>query len=365
MVRTLSAAAGVDAGFETEGAMASYVSTSSVGTPVDERHQFFQDLIRHFEALPWVTAATVSENAPLSPHADVDIGVQGRPEPLSAQRSKVMIGYFEALDLSIAEGRTFQPGDTVGAEPVAVVSPALARAAFGDVDVIGRELVVPGNPGESPVPVRIVGVTGEARVESLLGAPESILYLPLEQHYSAPGNAVVLRTRPGPAASVAAIEQELRAVDPRIAIVNIQPYSDVVDGTVYVERMNAELFSIVGILAAVLAAAGIFAMVSLSVGRRAPELAVRRALGAEGGNIVRLVTGRVFRAVAVGLMVGLAACLWVTPILEGLLYEVEPLDPAAFLVGVALLMLATLLATWRPALRAIRVDPAEALRADG
>ena len=224
MVRTLSVATGTEAGFATEGAVATYVSTSSVGTPVDERHRFFEDLVAHFQDLPWVSSATVSENAPLSPHADVDVQVPGRTEPVPAQRSKVMAGFFEALGMEIDAGRTFEPGDTVGADAVAILSPAMALAAFGTVDAVGRQLVIPGSPDEEAVPVRVVGVTAEARVESLLGPSEAVVYLPLRQHYSAPGNAVVIRTRPGVSATAADIERELRAVDPRIAIVNIQPY---------------------------------------------------------------------------------------------------------------------------------------------
>lgn len=363
MVRTLSAAAGTDAGFETEGAVATYVSTSSVGTPVAERHRFFEDLIAHFEELPWVSGVAVSENAPLSPHADVEVRIPGRAEPLAARRSKVMGRYFSALGLEITAGRAFEAGDTLGAEAVAVLSPALARSAYGTADAVGRELVVPGNPGESPVSVRVVGVTGEARVESLLGPAEAVVYLPLKQHYSAPGNAVVIRTRPGPSSSVAAIERELRTRDPRIAIVNIQPYSDVVEGTVYVERMNAELFSIVAGVAALLAGAGIFAIVSLTVGRRARELAVRRALGADARNIVGLTTGRVAWASGVGLASGILAALWVAPLLGNLLYQVEPLDPVAFGAGAIVVGAATLLAVIGPARKALAVDPAESLRA--
>jgi putative ABC transport system permease protein len=160
------------------------------------------------------------------------------------------------------------------------------------------------------------------------------------------------------------IEQELRRVDSRIAIVNILPYADVVRGFLYTQRMNAELFGVIALLGLILSAAGIFGVVALAVARRRREIGIRVAMGADRRSTVRLVLTTVFGPLTVGLLLGLAGALVATRLVEGLLWGVTPTDPVALISGAAVLLLSVGLALYVPVARALRVDPVASLRAE-
>jgi len=208
----------------------------------------------------------------------------------------------------------------------------------------------------------VVGVVRNARQTSFLEEPEPVAYFSLPQGPYAPGNAFLLSVAGDPAAAVSKMEEELHAVDPRLAIVNILPYSAVLGGFLYTQRMNAELFSVIAVLGLILTAAGIFGVVSLAVEQRRKEIGIRLAIGADRPAITSLVMGRVSVAVALGLSAGLVGVLVATRLVEALLWGVAPTDPVAIGVGVSVLLVAVALAVTLPIHRALTVDPAESLR---
>jgi len=209
-----------------------------------------------------------------------------------------------------------------------------------------------------------VGVVRNARQTSFLDEPEPVAYFSLPQHYSAPGNAFLLKVSGRPAASVDRMEQEIHAVDPRIAIVNILPYSDVVAGFLYTQRMNAELFSVIAALGLVLAAAGVFGVVALAVAHRQREIGIRMAIGAGRTSIIRLVLTAVSGPVGLGLAIGLAGALLASRLVDSLTWGVAPADPVSLAAGVAVLLGAVALAVAFPVLRATHVDPVGSLRTE-
>jgi predicted permease len=364
VLRTLGSTSGVDAGFETDQTLASYVTTSSIGTPIDERHQFFENLMRRFEALSWVEAATVAEQAPLSGHPTGQLLPPTGADPLNVTVARVWPGYFEVLERDLVQGRAFVATDTVGAPTAIIVNETLATRIETDGDVVGQTLRWPGGGDEPDRTVEVVGVVRDAKLVTLLDDPGPVVYFALTQEYSRPGNALLLKVRGEPAAAVETMQAELRAVDTRIAIVNILPYRDVVRGFLYTQRMNAELFTAIAGLGLLLAAAGVFAVVALAVAGRRREIGIRMAIGADRLSVARAVLGPTGGSVLIGLVVGLAGAFVATRWVGSLLWGVAPADPVALAIGVGVLLVAIALAIQIPLRRAMRIDPAGCLRAE-
>jgi len=364
VLRTLDAARRVDPGFNVERTLASYVSTSSMGVPVSERHRFFEELIGRFEALPWVVEATVAENAPLSPHPTQELRVEGATDPVRATVARVWPGYFDVMGMEIESGRAILRTDSVASTGIVVVNQSLARAMDPVGDVVGRLLWWPGADGEPDRGYEVVGVVANARQTSFLDAPEPVAYFSLPQHYSAPGNAFLVKVTGDPATAVDLVERELRAVDRRIAIVNILPYAQVVRGFLYTQRMNAELFGVIAVLGLILAAAGVFGIVTLAVARGRREIGIRVALGASRPSVVGLVVSTVSGPLTLGLALGLLGALVATRWVESLLWGVAPTDPVALGTGAAVLLAVLALAIVLPVHRALSYDPVASLRAE-
>jgi ABC-type lipoprotein release transport system permease subunit len=210
----------------------------------------------------------------------------------------------------------------------------------------------------------IVGVVGPTKVRDFLAEPEPAVYLPYRQHTYPTGSALLLATNIDPAAAVPLMERWLRDFEPHTAIINVLPYSEVVRGSLYAQRMNAEMFAAMAVLGLILASVGIFSVVTLAVSRRTREIGVRKAIGARRGHINALVVRQALVPVVAGLGVGLGASFAAGGLIRSLLVGVGPSDPATMAAGSGLLLVTALLAAYLPARRAGRVDPIEALRAD-
>jgi predicted permease len=364
VLRTLETTSRVDPGFDVRQTLASYVSTSSMGVPVSERHQFFEELIRRLNDLPWVVAATVAEYAPLSGHPSGELLARDGSDPLRATVARVWPGYMEILGMELLRGRALLDTDTVDATGVVVVNETMATRMAADGDVLGRTLWWPGDGDTPDQGFEVVGVVRDARQVILLDEPGPVVYFSLRQLYSRPGNALLLKVQGDPAAAVDLLERELHAVDTRLAIVNILPYREVVRGSLYTQRMNAELFTVIALLGLLLATTGVFAVVSLAVAGRRRELGIRLAVGAGGMAIAKSVLGPVGRSVLLGLVVGLAGAFGATRLVGSLLWGVAPADPLALGVGVGVLLAAVVLSVGVPLRRALRTDPIASLRTE-
>ena len=364
VLRTLESAREMDPGFDTQRTLASYVSTSSMGVPVSDRHRFFEELIRRFEELPWVEAATVAENAPLSGHPTQRLLPQDGTDPVSATVARVWPGYLDVMGMDVLQGRAFLVTDTVDENGVVIVNQTLAKRLSTDANAVGQTLVWPGSDEQPDRGFEVVGVVRDASQEALLDAPGPVAYFSLPQLYSRPGNALLLRVRADPGAAVEMMRRELRAVDTRLAIVNILPYKDVVRGALYTQRMNAELFTAIAVLGLLLSMAGIFAVLTLAIAGRRREIGIRAAVGADPVWITRSVLGPIGASALVGLGIGLAGAVGATRLVGSLLWGVAPADPLALGFGVGVLLLAVAVAAWVPLRRALAIDPATALRAE-
>jgi predicted permease len=361
VLRTLVAAGDVDPGFAYNRLVVTHISTSSTTLEVAERDRFFRELAERLGEEPWARAATVADYPLLSPHRSAELRLDGQSDPVELTYSKVIPGFFAALDIEVLQGRAFVAGDTAGAPDVAVVNERLARRFFSGEEPVGRRLWWPGSAGTERA-FEIVGVVRDTKTQDFLSDTEPTVYFSYPQHDYPTGSALLVSTAGRPEPVLPLLYQWLRDFEPHLAIVNVVTYKDVVRGFLYTQRMNAEMFAALAFLGLALAAVGIFSVMSLSVSRRTREIGIRMSIGAQRGDIGRLMIGRALVPVALGLAVGLAASLALTELVRSLLYGVEPIDPLTLVVGTAVFVAAALSAVYLPARRAAAVDPMTAVR---
>jgi len=362
LLRTLGAVNDLDPGFDYERMVASYVSTSSTSVEVEGRERFFRELAERLAEEPWVRGAAIADAAILSPHSRAALRLEGEPDPVRRTISRVNPGFFETLGIGVVQGRSFLATDLADAPGVAVVNETFADRFFDGGRALDRRIVWPGQGDAEDRSFEVVGVARDAKSRDFIAEPEPVVYFSYPQHSYPSGSALMVATTGDPAAAIERLYAWLREFEPHIAIVNALPYPEVVRGFTYVQRMNAELFTVLAALGLGLAAIGIFSVMSLSVSRRSREIGIRMAIGAERGDIGRLVVGRALGPVALGVALGLTASFGLTRLVRGLLHGVEPTDPLTLAAGSLVLITAALTASYLPARRAATVDPVIALR---
>jgi predicted permease len=367
VLRTLGSVRDVDPGFTYDRLIASHISTSSTTLQPEERGGFFKEISERLAEEPWVRDVVVAQNALLSAQGAARLRLPDQDEPVQLAIARVIPGFFTPLEIEILSGRGFAVGDTTGAPDVAIVNESLASRFFPGEEAVGRRLWLPtGNARDAGEErsFEIVGVVGDFRARGFLTEPEPTVFFSFPQFAWSTGSALHVSTTGDAAASVPTLQRWLREYEPHLAIVNVLPYTEVVEGFLYTQRMNAELFSALAVVGLVLAAVGIFSVLSLSVSRRTREIGIRMAIGAERASIGRLMIGRALIPVGLGLVLGLAAAFAVTGLVRSLLYGVEPTDAVTPVTGTAVLLLAAVLAAYLPARRAARVEPMQALRVE-
>jgi predicted permease len=321
---------------------------------------FAHTTVDRLDALPGVTAAAVSTGMPLAGGLHGLITVVGRPRSRDAQQGNVTAvtpGYFRALEIPLRRGRLFRSADRGGAQQV-VVNEALARTIFPGQDPIGQRISFGIYATDTGT---IVGVVGDTRGRSLVATPPPIVYESLadDQQYFV---NVIVHTAGDPAALVAPLRATLRDIDPDLPVDNLQTMRGIMAESITAQRLYAALLGVFSTLALLMAAAGLYALVSYAVVRRTHELGIRLALGAVPRDVLRLVVGRGARLALVGILLGVGGALAATRVLRSFLFEITPSDPVVF-VGVALgLAVVALAASWLPARRATRIDPVAVLR---
>jgi hypothetical protein len=282
-------------------------------------------------------------------------------------------GWFEAMGTPLHSGRDFNAGDRLGNRPVAIVNEAFVRQYLPGEQPIGQRVRLGFDPlGFDPeiglgqrTRFEIVGVVGDTVYTSPREGMQATIYVPIAQRNPSEFWDTVLLTinaAPGQRAAVARdVAAALTRVDPTVAF-TFETFDRLVEATVTQERLIAMLSAFFGGLALLLAAVGLYGIVSHAVRARQAEIGMRIALGAAPSSIVRLVLQRVGVLIAAGLTVGVAGSLWAARFVEALLFQLEARDPSTFAGGAAVLVAVGLLAAWMPARRAARLDPATVLR---
>jgi putative ABC transport system permease protein len=367
LVRTFVELVREDPGFRSEQIVSTGVTLRTASYPegTDVR-RFYGDLLPRLEALPGVTAVTAVDVLPLSSGGSVlSFDVVGRErirEDVSQDMLArvVMPNYFHTMGIPLLQGRAFGTEDRFEAPSAILVNQAAAERYFPAIDPVGERISLGGEEEYT-----VVGVVGSVRQRGMGEAPLPEMYFPLDQV----GNAgrsmqIVMRVRGTPESVFATARNEIRQLDPTIPIESFRTGDQLISGAVAAPRFYASLLALFAVTALLLAAVGIFGVISFSVSRRTREIGVRMALGADAGRVTALVVRGALVLAGLGLVIGGAVALVGTRLLSGLLYGVGAFDPLSFLAAGSLLMAIALLAAYLPARRASRVDPMVALRAE-
>jgi len=356
------------------------------GRSLDDAYlrSFFEQVIERVEALPGVEAAGVSSHRPLGGGGmSRHFAIEGAPPPRSLAEVPTVSARQEsarslwALGVTLVKGRLFREQDDESAPRVAIVNHALARRFFPGADPIGRQILLEAPeavlaadqlpPGGRWMRWTIIGVVGDVRYADLSGPPEAVAYVPYRQRTKqmpwAPSYLIV-RTRAEVSTLVPAIRRQVAAVDADQAVGGVMSLDELKWAALGPARVNAGVMGVFATAALLLAVLGVYGVISYSVKLRRREIGIRMALGARGADVVRLVVRQGLRLAAFGVGLGVAAGLALGRSVAGLLFGVQPADPATLAAVVSVLGATALGASYLPARRAARVDPATALRQD-
>jgi putative ABC transport system permease protein len=270
-------------------------------------------------------------------------------------------GYFQTLGISLMRGRNFSAQDRRDTPAVLIVNESMARQVWPNQDPIGKRLMLDYNRGKYAY--EVIGVTRDIRYYGLRSVPQPEVFIPHAQNPYLPMNLVVRTTTP-PAQLINAIKAEVRALDPTQPVHNVVTMEQLLGRSLAPERFSMSLLSLLAALAMVLAATGIYGVMSYLVTQRVPEIGVRMALGATARDVLQLVLGQGLRLLVAGLALGLLTALLVMRWLARLLFDVSATDPLTFVTISMLLTTVAIVACWLPARRATKVDPLIALRHD-
>jgi len=370
LLRSMSRLLAVSPGFDPEGLVTLQVQTGGPRFQTDSATWAFFERVREtVRAVPGVAAVGLTSQLPLSGDFDASgIHIEAKPLPNpedapSAFRFGVSPGYLETMRIPVIRGRSLEETDHGGAPAVALVNQALARRAWPGEDPIGHRIRV-GGPTSGPWRT-VVGVVGDVTHLSLAADRPATVYLPETQwRWADFAMSLVVRTRGEPAAMIPALRRAIRALDPDQPIVRVAPMLQVVAQSAAQRRFTLVLFEAFGVLAVVLAAAGLYGVLAGAVNERRREIGVRAALGASRGAIVALVVRQGMGLVAVGTILGVGAAALLTRALQDLLFDVPRFDPLTYLGVVGVMGLVAGASCWVPARRAAGVDPATAVRGE-
>jgi predicted permease len=351
----------VQPGFDAANVLTTRVAPAdrSRRPPADHRRQL-QAIVDRVATLPGVTnAAYIVGGLPLT--GSMSVTVVGRPgvdEPVGDVSVRhVTDDYHATMRIPLRSGRRFADTDREGSPRVAVVSESLARLSFPSEPAVGRELLIDNQAWS------IVGVVGDVHQTSLESDPLPEVYLPLAQTTGGAGELVV-RTSVTASGLLGAVEAAVAAELPAVPLRNVQTMEQLVGRQLAQRRLNMLLLSLFGVLGVVIAAVGLYGVLAFAVAQRTREMGVRMALGASRGAVVSLVLNRAAAWVLMGLVLGLGGAWALRSVASAFLFGLEATDGRAFLAALAVLMTAAGVASVMPAVRAARVDPMAALRAD-
>ena len=378
LVRTFRKLGEVDPGFATHNVLTMTMSISGsrfqTTAPVAQLVREGRDRLL---AVPGVLDAGASNCLPLEGGFGMTFDILGRPKgnaPFTGGAGfySISSGYFSSLDIPLLRGRVFTERDNAAAPGVVVINDAMARQYWPKGDPLKERIQI--GPGAGPAfaepPRQVIGIVGNTRNDHIDQDPGPMMYIPLAQMpdgETALNSRVaplwwIVRTHANPYAVLAPLESALRQASGGLAVAHVRTMDEVEARSIARQRFNMVLLTIFGLSGLLMAAIGVYGVMSYSVQQRTQEMGVRMALGAQASHLRNLVIGQGMMLALLGVAVGLGGALWLTRFLASFLFGVKVWDPLAFIATPLLLSAVALLAVWIPARRATRVDPMTALR---
>jgi putative ABC transport system permease protein len=373
MIRSFQNLRNVNPGFDSRHVltMSVVISRAKFLSP-DQAISFFDRVLQRVRSLPGVESAAVIDNIPLTGGSHQPIAIEGRPVvPMSEQPEVdvrlVSAGYMSAMHIPTLRGRGLSDTDVAGRPAVVLVSESMARQFWPGEDPVGKRLTLTFYPEAIR---EVVGVVGDVKLDSLDEMrPSATLYFPLDQ-VSVPAAGgwrsfpmtLVVRSRSGSGELASSVSNAVHEVDRGIPLVDISTMDELVENSLSQQRFNMLLLGAFAALALLLAAVGIYSVLSYSVKRSVREIGIRLALGAPVGEVLRMVVFEAMKPTLLGVAIGTAGALALGRVLSSLIFGVRPTDPVTFVAVAALLSAVALVASIVPAYRATKVDPMVALR---
>lgn len=372
MIRSLWVLERVNPGFDPRNVLSMDLGVTRKLDSPSRLINFYQEVLRQVRTLPGVDSAGVIDSLPLTGGSNQPVAIEGRPPAMMSDQPEVAVrlistGYLRAMKIPVVQGRDFSDADSADRQSVVLISESMARRFWPSENPIGKHLTLTFSPGKIR---EIIGVVGDVKQTGLdVNEPAATLYAPLTQ-VSAPAMAdwhaismfLVVRTVSQPASLISAVSNTVHQVDKEVAIHDVITMDDFLAESLAQQRFNMLLLASFAALALVLAAVGIYSVLSYTVRRRTREIGVRIALGAQIGDVVSLVMRDGMRPTLIGAVIGLIGALIFGRLLVHLIYGVRASDPLTFLVVSLFLMAIAVIACIAPAWRATRVDPMKALR---
>jgi predicted permease len=365
LLKSLSRTQLVDTGFRPRGVMTAALSLPETQyKEEDKQTAFYRTVLERLNALPGVQAAGAALVPPFtgfSPSASFDI--EGRPQGPAdpgphGNIRLVTPGYFTALGIPLRQGRYFTDQDRKGTEPVALIDENLARQYWPNQDPVGRRI----RNGKRSVWATIVGVVGHIKHSALVGdSDKGVYYYPMYQQPQ-PQAFLVVRTEGDPASLSSAIRDAVRSVDAGQPVYSLTSMDQRIANSLGPRRFAVQLLGLFAGIAVLMAAMGLYGVISYTVAQRTQEIGIRMTLGAQQGQVLSLVVGHALRLAAGGVVAGAVAAFVLARLLASQLFEVSAFDPATFGTMALGLLVVAFAASYGPARRATRVDPMEALR---
>jgi len=359
--RTLFNLSHVDIGFRAENVLLFRIQPPSSRYPSPKSIAVERRIEERLATLPGVDSVTLSTEPLLAnTMSNDDFVPDSQTQKLARGEQTALInfvgnGFFATMGIPLLSGRPFDNTDTETSQKVAIINQSLARKFFPNTNPVGTTF--------NKDHILIVGICADAKYFQLRDETPPTFYLPYRQESNAEDGATFeVRLRTSPEGVLPAVREAVSAIDKDLPLIDVRTQTQQIDEILSSERLFAALTGAFGFLALILACIGIYGIMAYTVARRINEIGIRMALGAQAGQILRMVLGEASCLAVFGIAIGLGAALWLTRFLETLLYGLKPSDPAT-LIGAALLLLATAVAAgWVPAWRASRVQPMEALR---
>jgi predicted permease len=375
MLRTLWELRNVRPGFDSANVLTMFLAIPAdrFASPSGQLN-FFQEVLQRVRALPGVDSAGVIDSLPLSSDggSHQPFSIEGHPVLPMAEQPEVDVrlvspGYLGAMHVPVVRGRDLNDADSAGRPGAVLISDALARRFWPNQDPIGQHITLTFSPD---VIREVVGIVGNVKLESLDETrPVDTIYVPLAQIAVSPGErwrsfglTLAVRTSSDPHSATPAVSSAIHQVGPDIPVVDVLSMDDVVAQSMSPEKFNLLLLASFAGLALLLAAVGIYGVLSYTVRRRVREIGIRMALGASHSDVLKMVVADGMKPILIGIGVGLAAALALSRLIASLIFGVQPTDPLTFTAVTLVLISVGILANILPAYRATRIEPVRTLR---